>query len=159
MKRYIKSSTDDSKYIGGRLYDLPDTYWDDEDAHVDRFETQNNYINNFKQGGYYIIYRPDSTYHKFTLFGGPNILADISDGMRIKDGLDVIAYKDHIELVGYYSGSKDIVKLYPVDINKAIDLGELIDNADFSESTVIENEIAQQTWNGASVEDVLKSWA
>lgn len=158
MKKYIKSSSGDKNYIGGRLYDLPDSYWDDEDAHADRFETQNAYINNFDHGGYNILYRPDSTYHRFELFGGPDILADISDGMRIKDGIDVIAYKDHIDLVGYYSGSRDVVKIYPIDVNKAIELQELFETADFDESTIIENEIAQYTYGGATIEDVLNSW-
>ena len=85
-------------------------------------------------------------------------MADISDGMRIKDGIDVIAYKDHIDLVGYYNGSRDIVKIYPIDVNKAIELQELFETADFDESTVIENEIAQYTYGGATIEDVLNFW-
>ena len=161
MKRYIRASAGSSgKYIGGKLYDLPDSFWGEEgeEIRVTRAETQNAYVNNYKQGGYFIIYRPDSENYKFELLGGSDILYDITDGMRIKDGIDLIDYKDHLEIIGYYSGSEDIVKLYPVDVNKAIELSEIIENADFNESTVIDGEIAQETWGGASAEDVLKSW-
>ena len=159
MKRYIRASAGSSgKYIGGKLYDLPDSFWDDDESSVNRNETLNAYVNNYKQGGYFIIYRPDSENYKFELLGGSDILYDITDGMRIKDGIDLIDYKDHLEIIGYYSGSEDIVKLYPVDVNKAIELSEIIENADFNESTVIDGEIAQETWGGASAEDVLKSW-
>lgn len=158
MKRYIKSSSSAPNYVGGRLYDLPDSFWDDDESSVTRNETLNAYVNNYKQGGYFIIYRPDSENYKFELLGGLDILYDITDGMRIKDGIDLIDYKDHLDVIGYYSGAEDIVKLYPVDINKAIELSKIIENADFNESVVIDGEIAQEAWDGSSVEDVLKSW-
>ena len=161
MKRYIRASAGASgKYIGGKLYELPDSFWDEEgeEDRVNRNETQNAYVNNYKQGGFFIIYRPDSENYKFTLLGGLDILYDITEGMRIKDGIDLIDYKDHLDIIGYYNGDEDIVKLYPIGIDKVIELSKIIEDADFSESTVIENEIAQETWNGVSAEDVLKSW-
>lgn len=159
MKRYIRASAGSSgKYIGGKLYELPDSFWDDDELSVTRNETLNAYVNNYKQGGYFIIYRPDSKNYKFELLGGPDILYDITEGMRIKDGIDLVDYKDHLDVIGYYSGSEDIIKLYPVNINKAIELSKIIENADFNESTVIDGEIAQYAWGGASAEDVLRTW-
>ena len=159
MKRYIRASAGSSgKYIGGKLYELPDSFWDDDESSVTRNETLNAYVNNYKQGGYFIIYRPDSEKYKFELLGGPDILYDITEGMRIKDGIDLVDYKDHLDVIGYYSGSEDIIKLYPVNVNKAIELSKIIENADFNESTVIDSEIAQYAWGGASAEDVLRTW-
>lgn len=160
MKRYIRASAGASgKYIGGKLYELPDSFWDDDESSANRNEILNAYVNNYKQGGFFIIYRPDSEDFKFTLLGGLDILYDITEGMRIKDGIDLVDYKDHLDIIGYYSGDEDIVKLYPIGIDKVVELNKIIEDADFSESTVIENEIAQETWDGASAEDVLRSWA
>ena len=160
MKRYIRASAGASgKYIGVKLYELPDSFWDDDESSANRNEILNAYVNNYKQGGFFIIYRPDSEDFKFTLLGGLDILYDITEGMRIKDGIDLVDYKDHLDIIGYYSGDEDIVKLYPIGIDKVVELNKIIEDADFSESTVIENEIAQETWDGASAEDVLRSWA
>lgn len=158
MKKYIKANSEDKKYIGGKLYDLPDSYWEDDEQMEARAEEQDAYVYDFNPDGHYIIYRPDSARFKFTLYGDSNILYEVTDSMRIKDGVDVVAYNDHIDVIGYYSGAEDIVKLYPIREDIADKLGQLIDNADFSESTVIENEIAQVAWGGTSVEDVLCSW-
>ena len=160
MKRYIRASAGASgKYIGGKLYELPDSFWDDDESSANRNEILNAYVNNYKQGGFFIIYRPDSEDFKFTLLGGLDILYDITEGMRIKDAIDLVDYKDHLDIIGPYTGHDDIVKLYPIGIDKVVELNKIIEDADFSESTVIENEIAQETWDGASAEDVLRSWA
>lgn len=157
MKKYINATTSNGKYIGGKLYDLPDDYWEDEDAHIDRFELQNNCIEDFAD--YYIIYRPELESYSFSLLGVDDYLyADLTESMAIKEGVDVVSYPDHIEVIAYYGTHEEIAYLYPVSAAKAKELIALIDNSDFSESMTIENEIAQYAWNGARVEDILKSW-
>ena len=166
MKKYIKSFNDKScNYIGGKLTDIVSKYgyYDDseesEQIWNDRYTAQNKCISDFTTG-YYIVYRPDSNSHLFELTNNyPGLLADISDGMAIKEGIDVCNQGSDIMIIGYYGSYRDTVYLYPINTNKATELGELIDNADFSESVVIDNEIAQESWAGASIEDVLKSWA
>lgn len=158
MKRYIKSSNATSgKYIGGRLYDLPDSYWDDEDddLRTGRYEEQAEYIQDF--ASWYIVHWLQAD--QFALYQSDvSLLSDLTDMMAIKDGIDVIAYPEYIKIVGYYNMSTDAVCLYPISQAKASELIDLIDNGDFSESMIIENEIAQFSWDGASAEDVLKSW-
>lgn len=157
MKKYIKANSENGKYIGGKLYDLPDNYWEDDDLHVTRSEEQAEYVNKF--ANYYIIYRPNYSDDAFGLWESePTLLYDLAESMAIKDGIDVIAYPDHIEVVAYYGSFRETAYLYPISEERADELTSLIDNSDFSESTVIENEIAQQTWNGASVQDILKVW-
>lgn len=161
MKRYVKSSNDSVKYIGDKLYDIVDKYgyFDDsgeaEAVHTKRAEDMDQYILDFAD--WYIFTNPK--YDNFELVQIDDYaIRDLWEGLAIKDGVDLIAYPDYLEAIGYYSGDKDIVCLYPVSATKAGELVELINNGDFDESTIIENEIAQETWNGASVEDVLKSW-
>ena len=165
MKKYIRSSTDDSKYIGGKLWDIVDQvgYPDDspeaKQVWYNRYETMDNALTSLTSGSC-IIYRPDSQYNIFGLTDNyDGLLADISEGMAIKSGIDMCDIGNAFKLIGYYGSYEDIVYIYPINSGKADKLYELIEDADFSESIVIENEIAQQTWNGASVEDVLKSWA
>lgn len=156
MKRYIKSVTDTKEYIGGKLYDLPDNYWEDDNLIEERYLTQENAVQTFSK--YYIIYRPDSDEYRFSLsYDDPSLLADITDAMRIKDGIDLIKYPDYLEIIGYYSGSEDIVQLYPISDQIYEDLWDKVDNSDFDESTTIDNELAQYAWGGASVEQILKS--
>lgn len=158
MKRYIKSSNATSgKYIGGRLYDLPDSYWDDEDddLRAERYEEQAKYIQDF--ASWYIVHwlRTD----QFALYqSDANLLSDLTEMMAIKDGIDVIAYPEYIKIAGYYNMHTDAVCLYPISQAKASELIDLIDNTDFDETAVIDGEIAQSAWDGSSVEDVLKSW-
>ena len=161
MKRYVRSSNDSVKYIGDKLYDVVDKYgyFDDsgeaEAVHSKRAEDMDQYILDFAD--WYIFTNPK--YDNFELVQiDYYAIRDLWEGLAIKDGVDLIAYPDHLEVVGYYNGSEDIVKLYPISANKAIELSKIIEDADFSESIVIDNEIAQYTWNGASAEDVLKSW-
>lgn len=156
MKRYIKSAADTKEYIGGKLYDLPNNYWEDYNQIEDRYLTQENAVQQFSK--YYIIYQPDSKDYKFSLsYESPSLLAEITNTMRIKDGIDLIKYPDHLEIIGYYSGDEDVVKLYPISAQIYEDLLDKVDNSDFDESTTIENELAQYTWGGASVEQILKS--
>lgn len=157
MKKYIKSSSGDKNYIGGKLYDLPDNYWEDDDLHITRSEEQAEYVNKF--ANYYIIYRPKYSYDTFGLWvSEPTLLYDLTESMAIKDGVDVIAYPDYIEVVAYNGSFRETAYLYPISEEKAAELTSLIDNSDFSESTVIENEIAQYAYGGATIEDVLNSW-
>jgi hypothetical protein len=157
MKRYIKSATDTKEYIDGKLYDLPDNYWEDYNQIEYRYLTQENAVQQFSK--YYIIYQPDSKDYKFSLsYESPSLLAEITNTMRIKDGIDLIKYPDHLEIIGYYSGDEDIVKLYPISAQIYEDLLDKVDNSDFDESTTIENELAQYTWGGASVEQILQSF-
>lgn len=156
MKRYIKSATDTKEYIGGKLYNLPDSYWEDYNLIEDRYLTQENAVQQFSK--YYIIYQPDSKDYKFSLsYETPSLLAEITDTMRIKDGIDLIKYPDHLEIIGYYSGDEDVVKLYPISMQLYNDLWDKVDNSDFDESTTIENELAQYAWGVASVEQIMKS--
>ena len=162
MKRYIGASAGVSgKYIGGKLYDVVDKYgyFDDSDeaeaVHSKRAEDMDQYILDFAD--WYIFTNPK--YDNFELIQIDDYaISNMWEGLAIKDGVDLIAYPDHLEAVGYYNGDEDIVCLYPVSDTKAGELTELIENGDFDESTIIDNEIAQYTWNGASAEDVLKSW-
>lgn len=157
---YIKASNyEPNDYIGGKLYDLPETYWDDEDdeLRIERYEEQKSYINTFANN--YIIYCPQSDYEFELSISDRQLLYDLTERMAIKDGIDVIAYADHIEVVAYYNNYSEIAYLYPISQSKTDELIQLIQDADFDEDVVIENEIAQCTWNGASVEDVLKTWA
>jgi hypothetical protein len=159
MKKYIKSSESSSgKYIGGKLRDLPEDYWDDEDAHVERFETQDNFIRNYTDN--FIVYRPNSEYYKFELMQNyPGLLSDLCETMAIKDGVDVCDMGNYIKLISYYNRHQDIICLYPISTEKADELSNIIDNADFEESEVIDNEIAQYAWDGGSITDILESWA
>lgn len=159
MKKYIKSSTD---YIGGKLYDVVDKYgyFDDSDeagdVHTKRAEAMDQCILDFAD--WYIFTNPK--YDRFELVRIDDYaISDLWESMAIKDGVDLIAYPDHLEAVGYYNGHEDIVCLYPVSEAKAEELTELIENGDFDESTIIENEIAQYAWNGAGPEMILLSWA
>jgi len=158
MKKYIKSSESSSgRYIGGKLYDLPEEYWDNEDAQIDRYELMDKYVVDFANN--YIVYQPDS-YSQFSLWRDSNgLLAEVTDRMAIKDGIDLKSYPDHIEIVAYYNSRVDIAYLYPISNEKADELADIIDNSDFDESDTIESEIAQYAWGGASVEYILKSWA
>lgn len=163
MKRYIRASASASgEYIGGKLYDVVDKYgyFDDSDeaeaVHTKRAEDMDQYILNFAD--WYIFTNPK--YDNFELIQIDDYaISNLWEGLAIKDGADLIAYPDHLEAVGYYNGNEDIVKLYPINVNKAIELSKIIEDADFQESTVIENEIAQYAWGGASAEDILRSWA
>ena len=165
MKKYIKSSKSDSgKYIGGKLEDIVDKYGypgdSDETEQIweNRYEAQDRCVNKLTTG-YLIIYRPGSDSYKFQLSDNyEGLLNEISQTMAIKEGIDVVDLGNAVKLIGYYGLHEDTIYLYPININKSIELGNLIDTGDFDESTIIENEIAQETWNGASVEDVLKSW-
>lgn len=166
MKKYIKSSkSDSSKYIGGKLEDIVEKYGyvDDggeaEKAWVDRYKAMSEFVLN-RTPDSYIIYRPDSGNYTFELRGNePGLLDDVVETMSIKEGIDLIDLGYAIEVIADYGPYEDAVFLYPINDNKVGELAELIEDADFCESIVIENEIAQETWNGASVEDVLKSWA
>lgn len=157
MIRILNEDSSGKNYIGGYLYSLPDEYWfdEDEDFRVSRYEEQDKYISEF--GDTYIIYRPDQ-YDKFSLMDSERLLYDLSDGMAIKDGIDVIAYSDHIEVVAYYGSYTETAYLYPISAKKKSELIDLIDNADFDESEVIDGEISQYAYDGSSVQDVLSSW-
>lgn len=43
-KIMMSSDSSQSQYIGGKLYDLPEDYWEDEKAQESRAEEQNKYI-------------------------------------------------------------------------------------------------------------------
>ncbi len=160
MKRYVRSANSTTglsgEYIGGRLYDLPDEFWFDESSPwIKRFEDQDAYVKNFASN--YVIYRPQ--YNSFELStSNSDPFMELSDTMAIKDGVDVVAYPDHLEFIAYNGSQQEVAYLYPISDSKFSELWDLIDNSDFSQSITIENEIAQYAWNGASVEDVLKSW-
>lgn len=163
MKRYIKSSTSNGSYIGGKLSDV-DNYdlYDDEDAYnaafIARSETQSDYIALFADN--YIIYRPDDPNWNFDLsLDSVMVFWDLTESMAIKEGVDVVAYSDHIDVIAYYGSDEEVAHLYPVSDDKVRELAELIDNSDFDYSTTIEMEIAQYTHGGAPVEHILKSWA
>lgn len=169
MKLWLEESSDSNtgEYIGGKLSDIQKQAdfetEEGEDAYYKLIEERtkpiDNYIVDFSS--YYICYRPDDYYYKFELWSGDiyGHVLDMWEGMAIKEGVDLIAYPNYLKAVGYYGTREDVVYLYPISEEKADELSEIIDNADFDESEVIETEIAQYTWNGASVEDVLKSWS
>lgn len=162
MKRYIKLSTSSGTYIGGKLSELDYNSFESEDAYYDAFwartETQSDYISTFAD--YYIIYRPDESNWTFDLSFGPTTLyATLTESMSIKEGVDVIAFNDHIDVIAYYGSDEEVAHLYPISEDKANELSDILDNSDFDYSTTIEMEIAQYTHGGASIEHVLKSWA
>lgn len=154
--------SNESEYIGGKLYDFIDQYGypdeseESEELWLNRVETMDNYIKD--KSDCYICYRPD--YGVYQLWDGDiySDIYDMWDSMAIKDGADLIAYPNYLKAVGYYNMREDVVYLYPITKEKATELRDIIDDADFDESDVIENEIAQYTWNGASAQDVLLSW-
>jgi len=160
---YCNSSNSGEKYIGGKLYDFYDeiSEYEDLDLYNEKEEERariiDDYILNFSE--YYILYRPDNSYYTFELAYALDLVSDMWDSMDIKDGVNLINHGNYLEAIGYYNSHEDKIYLYPVSDEKATELSNLIDNADFGESYVIENEIAQYTWNGASVEDVLLSWS
>ena len=160
MKKYIKSNSEDTKYIGGKLYDLPEEYHDfgddADELRMERSETQDEYFLQFAD--HYLIYCPDYKNNKFELHPTDEGLNYIAETMPIKDGVDLVAYPDHLELIAYYSGRETIAYLYPISDSKFDELCEILENSDFDESTTIDSEIAQSAWGGASVEDVLRSW-
>lgn len=166
MKLWLEEGIDSNtgEYIGGKLsdfveqYGYPDDTDESEEAWVKRSQIIDNYIVDFSSN--YIVYKSDS-YNKFELWSSDiyGYVMDMWEGMAIKEGVDLIAYPNYLKAVGYYGRSEDVVYLYPISEEKADELSEIIDNADFAESDVIENEIAQYTYNGASVEDVLQSWS
>ena len=157
MRNYVRANSNNSNYVGGKLYDLPDDFWFDEESMVDRSEEQAEYVKDFAD--YYVIYRPRYSDDAFELWGSSStLLYDLTEVMSIKDGIDVIAFPDHIEVVAYDGSFDETVYLYPISNERASDLVAIIDDADFGESTVLEKEIAQSAWSGASIEDILKSW-
>ena len=87
-----------------------------------------------------------------------NVSWDIVDRMAIKEGIDVIAYPDYIDVIGYYGRNQEVAHLYPISDDKAAELVDLVDNSDFDETTTLESYITEYAWNGASVEGVIKSW-
>ena len=107
----------------------------------------------------YIKYAPQDSYETFSLIRGIDPSWDLWERMAIKDGVNLIDHGSYLEAIAYYGSSIEHIYLYPISQEKADELGDIIDNADFEESEVIENEIAQYTWNGASIEDVLLSWS
>lgn len=153
-RRKITASTDKGTYIGGRLFDMPDSFWEDEDAQIARTEEQDKYIHDFAKN--YIIYWNKGESIMFT--NDLDTFYDIADRMAIKEGVDVVAYNDHIDMIGYYGRREDIAHLYPISDNKANELIDAIDNSDFDETTAIDGLISQYAWNGASDIDIIKSW-
>lgn len=161
MKRYIKANDDSKEYIGGRLADMDYDAYRTDDAYYDaldfRFDTQSRYISEFASD--YIVYFPDRSVGQFDCYlSVPNLLFDVTEGMAVKDGIDVIAQTDHIEVVAYDGNGEEIVKLYPISGDIAYEIESAMEHSDFDVSTVIEGKIAQHAWSGASIEDVLKSW-
>ena len=142
------------QYIGGKLFDMPDEYWEDYEAQEARAEEQNDYIYDYSDN--YIIYWNNGEEISFT--SDLDISWDITDKMAIKDGIDVVAYDDHIDVIGYYNGREDVAHLYPVSDDKANELIEAIDNSDFDKATTIDSVISQYAWGGASDIDIIKSW-
>ena len=154
MRRKITAATNSGTYIGGRLFDLPESYYEDYDAQEARAEEQNKYIYNFAKN--YIIYWNNGKRIEFTT--DLDISWDIIEAMAIKEGIDVVAYPDHIDVLGYYGRHVDTASLYPVSDAMVDELIDAIDNSDFDETTTIDGLISQYAWNGASAEDVIKSW-
>lgn len=170
MKRYIKRGvaashtpkrktilcSSNGRYIGGKLFDLPESYWDDEDdtARIERTEEQDSYIHNFSDN--YIVYWDNGD--SISVNTDLNISWDIIERMAIKEGIDVIAYPDHIDVIGYYGRNQDVAHLYPISDDKAAELVDLVDNSDFDETTTLESYISEYAWNGASDIDIIKSW-
>lgn len=154
-KIMMSSDSSQSQYIGGKLYDLPEDYWEDEKAQESRAEEQNKYIYDFADN--YIIYWNNGETISLTV--DLDISWDIIEKMAIKDGVDVIAYPDHIDVVGYYGGRQDVAHLYPISDAKAQELVDIIDNSEYDETTTLQIEISQYAWNGASEIDIIKSWS
>lgn len=159
---YIKSDGVSKNYIGGRLFDIVDAYGyydeseESEEVHTLRAEEMDNYILDFAD--YYICTNPKHTF--FNIWKTDyTFIKELWESLAVKEGVDLIAYPDHLEAIGYYGNSQDIICLYPISETQVKELSQIIDNSDFEETDVIENEIAQYTWDGASVEDVLRSWA
>lgn len=165
MIRVLRESFEQGEYIGGELSDIYEqadfNTEEGEDAYYElieeRTETIDDYIQNFASN--YIVYKPDSVHHKFELWSGDMYLdiRDMWESMAIKEGVDLIAYPKYLKAVGYYGTYEDEVYLYPISNERAAELEDILDNADFGDP--IENEIAQYAYNGASIEDVLLSWA
>lgn len=165
MIRVLRESSEQGEYIGGKFSDIVEqadfNTEEGEDAYYElieeRTETIDDYIQNFASN--YIVYRPDSAHRKFELWSGDMYLdiRDMWESMAIKEGVDLIAYPKYLKAIGYYGTYEDEVYLYPISNERAAELEDIIDNADFGDP--IENEIAQYAYNGASIEDVLLSWA
>lgn len=145
----ILTSSNNGKYIGGHWEDLEYN----DDAKSDSIDEQIQYVNDFADN--YIIYTPYSKNYKFELRSDDDLLLYIWDCLPLKGGADLLAYPDHLEVVWDYDG---VVYLYPISNEKSAELCNILEDSDFNESFTIEDVIAQYTWNGASVEDVLKSW-
>lgn len=152
-RRKITAATDKGTYIGGKLFDLPDSFWEDDDAQISRTEEQDKYIHDFAKN--YIIYWGNG---KIDFTADLDVFYDIADRMAIKEGVNVVAYDDHIDVIGYYGYHQDVAHLYPISDSMADELIDAIDNSDFDETTTIENLISQYAWSGASAEDIIKSW-
>ena len=149
------SNSPKGQYIGGKLYDLPEDYWENDQAQEARAEEMNKYIYDFADN--YIIYWGNGDEISFTT--DLDLSWDVIERMAIKDGVDVVAYPDHIDVIGYYSGREDVAHLYPVSDAKAQELVDIIDNSELDETTTLQAEIAQYAWNGASEIDIIKSWS
>lgn len=148
MKRYIKSSTTTGKYIGGKILELP---YDGNSE--ERTETQADYISDFSN--FYIKYTPDKR-DKFELFDAESFY-DLGDILPIKEGIDVIAYTDHIEVVAYYGNYVETVYLYPISETTFDSFVNALENSDMSESIVLDGLISQYAWSGATIEQILSS--
>lgn len=167
MRKYIKANQGNGKYIGMELYkfyDKLESYENDENYDEieqemleDRAEEQDNYIIDFSE--YYIVYKNNHNEDVFSLFESDDYdkLQYIIETMAIKDGIDVVAYTDHIEIIAYYSGNIEKAYLYPISHKTFSKFEKIVYNSDFDESSVLSGIISQYAWGGASILQILSS--
>jgi hypothetical protein len=55
--------------------------------------------------------------------------------MALKEGANLIAYSDHLEVIGYDSGYVETIYLYPISDAKAKELKDILWNSDFDDTS------------------------
>lgn len=96
-----------------------------------------------EKSNYYIAHFPDRRDgNNFKLIHAWDYI-DLIQELSIKEGVDLRETVRGLQLLAYYGSYTQRLNLYPIDDGDAGTLRDMIDNADFPESIVIESQIAQ----------------
>lgn len=112
-----------------------------ENVLTERAETMDRIIT--ETSNYYIAHYPKRNIEtRFSLIRACDYWEKV-DCMAIKEGVDYYQTPNGFEIVAYYGPYSESLCLYPISDERADELQNEIDNADFCESVVIDAHIAQ----------------
>lgn len=96
-----------------------------------------------KHSNYYIAHFPDRNIeNQFKLIRACDYM-DLIQEMSIKEGLNLYRIARGFQISAYYGIYTENLYLYPISDDDAKTLQDIIDRSDFSESIVIDSNIAQ----------------